>query len=248
MKILEIENLSKTYDGKKYALSNCSFSLQTGKICAVVGESGSGKSTLLRLIAGLEQPNGGNIKIKEKVVSDDSKIVLPQKRNIGLVFQDFALFPHMTVEQNITFGLKANKKETVKILLKLIKMEEYGKVYPNELSGGQEQRVAIARTLALNPELLLLDEPFSNLDAGLKSELRQEIRKIVKEVGTSMIFITHDLLDAIDIADEVIFLQDGIMLRHSSINDFSQNIENTEVEKIISDLKSNAERVLGFVK
>lgn len=248
MKILEIENLSKTYDGKKYALSNCSFSLQTGKICAVVGESGSGKSTLLRLIAGLERPNGGSIKIKEKVVSDDSKIVLPQKRNIGLVFQDFALFPHMTVEQNITFGLKSNKKETVKKLLKLIKMEEYGKVYPNELSGGQEQRVAIARTLALNPELLLLDEPFSNLDAGLKSELRQEIRKIVKQVGTSMIFITHDLFDAIDIADEIIFLQDGIMLRHSSISDFSQNIENTEVEKIISDLKSNAERVLDFVK
>ncbi|MCG8331363.1 MAG: ABC transporter ATP-binding protein [Chitinophagales bacterium] len=246
-KIIEIKGLSKSYDGKKDALSSCTFSMDTGKICAVVGESGSGKSTLLRLIAGLERPDSGQIKIKGKIVSDDTLIMPPQHRHVGLVFQDFALFPHLTVAQNITFGLKTNKKETVKRLLQLIKMEDYAHAYPTSLSGGQEQRVAIVRTLALNPELLLLDEPFSNLDAGLKSELRQEIRQIVKKVGTSMIFITHDLYDAIDIADEIILLKDGSILRNSSITDFSKNIQNEEVEKIISDLKSNARRTLELL-
>ena len=248
MKILEIDHLSKSYDGKKYALSNCSFSLQKGTICAVVGESGSGKTTLLRLISGLERPNSGIIKIKGTVVTDDSNIVPPQKRNVGLVFQDFALFPHLTVEQNIAFGLKTDKKKTVNQLLQLMKMEDYTKAYPSQLSGGQEQRVALARTLALHPELLLLDEPFSNMDAGLKSELRREIRLIVKQIGTSMMFITHDLFDAIDIADEIIFLKNGVVLQHSSINDFSKNIQNKEVEGIISDFKSNAERILEFVR
>ena len=248
MKILEIYHLSKSYDGKKYALSNCSFSLQKGTICAVVGESGSGKTTLLRLISGLERPNSGIIKIKGTVVTDDSNIVPPQKRNVGLVFQDFALFPHLTVEENIAFGLKTDKKKTVNQLLQLMKMEDYAKAYPSQLSGGQEQRVALARTLALHPELLLLDEPFSNMDAGLKSELRREIRLIVKQIGTSMMFITHDLFDAIDIADEIIFLKNGVVLQHSSINDFSKNIQNKEVEGIISDFKSNAERILEFVR
>ena len=237
-----------SYDGKKNALSDCSFFLETGKICAVVGESGSGKSTLLRLIAGLERPQSGVIKIKGEIVSDNSKIMPPQDRDVGLVFQDFALFPHLTVEQNIAYGLKVNIKETVKRLLRLIKMESYATKYPSALSGGQEQRVALARTLALNPELLLLDEPFSNLDAGLKSELRQEIRQIVKEIGMSMMFITHDFFDAIDIADEIIFLKNGIMLQHSAITDFSNNIKNKEVKRIIADLKLNAMRALKFVQ
>lgn len=247
-KILQIEGLSKSYDGKKYALSGCSFFLETGKICAVVGESGSGKSTLLRLIAGLERPNYGVIKVKGEIVSNDSQITPPQDRNVGLVFQDFALFPHLTVEQNIAYGLKINIKETVKRLLKMIKMEAYATKYPSALSGGQEQRVALARTLALNPELLLFDEPFSNLDAGLKSQLRQEIHQIVKKIGRSMIFITHDLFDAIDIADEVLFLKNGIVLQHSAITDLSSNIQNEEVKRIISDLKANATRALKFVR
>ncbi len=247
MKILEIENLSKSYDGKKFALKDCSFSLEAGNICAVVGESGSGKSTLLRLISGLERPNSGFIKIEGKTVSDDNQIIPPQERNTGFVFQDYALFPHLTVEQNIAFGLKNNKKERVRELLELIKMEGYENSYPSQLSGGQEQRVAIARTLALKPNLLLLDEPFSNLDSNLKTELRQEIRQIVKQIGMSMIFITHDLLDAIDISDEIIFLKEGEMLQHSSISEFSNNIQSEEVRNIISDLKSNANRILEMV-
>ncbi|MEM8909735.1 MAG: ABC transporter ATP-binding protein [Bacteroidota bacterium] len=247
-KILEIEGLSKSYDGKKYALFDCSFTLQSGKICAIVGESGSGKSTLLRLIAGLERPNAGTISIKGQIVSDDNRIVPPQERNVGLVFQDFALFPHLTVEQNIAFGLKEKTKETVAYWLQLIKMEQYQKVYPATLSGGQEQRVALVRTLALNPELLLLDEPFSNLDTTLKAELRQEIRQLINRIGTSMIFITHDLLDALDIADEIILLKDGRILQHSSMSDFAKNIQHPATLKLISDLKANAERILAVLQ
>ena len=245
--ILEIEGLSKSYDGNKKALNDCNFSLEKGEICAIVGESGSGKTTLLRLIAGLERPSGGCIKINGQLVSSDSQITPPQKRQIGMVFQDYALFPHMTVEQNIGFGLKNPKKNEIHNLLSLIKMSSYAKAYPSNLSGGQEQRVALARTLALNPNLLLLDEPFSNLDIGLKSELRKEIKSIAKALNTSLIFITHDLYDAIEIADKIIFLKDGVMLQESPVSDFV-NTENTDIKKMISNLKSNANQLLKLVK
>ena len=244
--ILEIEGLSKSYDGKKNALNDCNFSLEKGEICAIVGESGSGKTTLLRLIAGLERPTNGCIKINGQLVSSDSQITPPQKRQIGMVFQDYALFPHMTVKQNIGFGLKNPSNNEIHDLLNLIKMNSYADAYPSELSGGQEQRVAIARTLALKPNLLLLDEPFSNLDVGLKSDLRKEIQSISKELNTSLIFITHDLYDAIEIADKIIFLKDGIMLQNSSVRDFVTT-ENTEIKKMISNLTSNANHLLNLI-
>ncbi len=245
--ILEIEGLSKSYDGKVNALEDCNFSLKKGEICAVVGESGSGKTTLLRLIAGLERPSNGCIKINGKLVSSDTQITVPQKRQIGMVFQDYALFPHMTVEQNIGFGLKEASKTKIDDLLSLIKMNSFSKSYPSELSGGQEQRVALARTLALKPNLLLLDEPFSNLDIGLKSELRKEIQSITKELKTSLIFITHDMYDAIEIADKIIFLKDGKMLQNSPVNDFV-NTENEEIKKMIYNLKLNANQLIDLVE
>ena len=245
--ILEIEGLSKSYDGKKNALNNCNFSLEKGEICAIVGESGSGKTTLLRLIAGLERPTNGCIKINGQLVSSDSQITPPQKRQIGMVFQDYALFPHMTVAQNIGFGLKNPSNNEIHDLLNLIKMNSYAEAYPSELSGGQEQRVAISRTLALKPNLLLLDEPFSNLDVGLKSDLRKEIQSIAKELNTSLIFITHDLYDAIEIADKIIFLKDGIMLQNSSVHDFVTT-ENAEIKKMISNLTSNANQLLNLIR
>jgi iron(III) transport system ATP-binding protein len=181
MKILEIENLSKSYESKLEVVSDCSFSIESGNICAIVGESGSGKSTLFRLIAGLERPEKGSIKVKEKIVSNDKFIVAPKDRNVGLVFQDFSLFPHLTVRENIEFGLKKNKDEKVEKLLEIIKMENFPNRYPNELSGGQQQRVSLAQSLSMNPELLLLDEPFSSLDSQLKSKIRQELRDIIKK-------------------------------------------------------------------
>ena len=245
--ILEIEGLSKSYDGKKNALNDCNFSLEKGEIYAIVGESGSGKTTLLRLIAGLERPSGGCIRINSQLVSSDSQITPPQKRQIGMVFQDYALFPHMTVEQNIGFGLKNPSNNEIHDLLNLIKMNSYAEAYPSELSGGQEQRVAISRTLALKPNLLLLDEPFSNLDVGLKSDLRKEIQSIAKELNTSLIFITHDLYDAIEIADKIIFLKDGTMLQNSSVHDFVTT-ENAEIKKMISNLTSNANQLLNLIR
>ena len=248
MKILEIENLSKSYESKLEVVSDCSFSIESGNICAIVGESGSGKSTLFKLIAGLERPEKGSIKVKEKIVSNDKFIVAPKDRNVGLVFQDFSLFPHMTVKENIEFGLVKNKNKKIEELLKIIRMENFLNRYPHELSGGQQQRVSLARSLALDPSLLLLDEPFSNLDTELKSKLRKDVRTIIKEIGTSSIFITHDILDALDIADEIIFMDNGKIIRQCTIKDIFKDDKNEKLLKSITELKSNSDLILNALK
>lgn len=248
MKILEIENLSKSYESKLEVVSDCSFSIESGNICAIVGESGSGKSTLFRLIAGLERPEKGSIKVEEKIVSNDKFIVAPKDRNVGLVFQDFSLFPHMTVKENIEFGLVKSKNKKVEELLKIIRMENFLNRYPHELSGGQQQRVSLARSLALYPSLLLLDEPFSNLDTELKSKLRKDVRNIIKDIGTSSIFITHDILDALDIADEIIFMDNGKIIKQCAIEDIFKDVKNEKILKSITELKSNSDLILNALK
>ena len=248
MKILEIENLSKSYEPKLEVVSDCSFSIESGNICAIVGESGSGKSTLFRLIAGLERPEKGLIKVEEKIVSNDKFIVAPKDRNVGLVFQDFSLFPHMTVKENIEFGLVKSKNKKVEELLKIIRMENFLNRYPHELSGGQQQRVSLARSLALDPSLLLLDEPFSNLDTELKSKLRKDVRNIIKDIGTSSIFITHDILDALDIADEIIFMDNGKIIKQCAIEDIFKDVKNEKILKSITELKSNSDLILNALK
>ena len=199
------------------------------------------------MIAGLERPNEGSIKINGTIVSNDALIVPPQKRELGFVFQNFALFPHLTVEQNIAFGLKKDKATTIERVLKLTKMEGFEKSYPNQLSGGQKQRIALARTIAQQPNLLLLDEPFSNLDAHLKSELRQEIKTIIKRLGITMIFITHDIMDAIDIAEKIILLKQGVIVAYDSIEKFSKNTENKEVKQLLSELEKTTNQTLNFL-
>lgn len=215
-RILEVNNLTKSFDqGKSYALKNLNFHIDRGHICAVVGESGSGKTTLIRLIAGLENPDQGKIILNNHLVSSLKKVVAPEKRNIGMVFQEYALFPHLNVMDNVIYGLNKskNKKERAQEVINLVGLTNFEKRYPHELSGGQQQRVALARALAPKPSLLILDEPFSNLDAMMRHQLRNEVFNIIKKTGVTAIFVTHDTQDALAVADEILILQNGQLVQ-----------------------------------
>jgi len=198
---LKIANLTFAYNKKEgNIVDNFNLEVKKGEVVALVGASGSGKSTVLRLTAGLEIPDAGEIKIAGQTVAAEHKFKAAEKREVGMVFQDYALFPHLSVEKNIGFGIdhlsKSKRKARIKELLKLVNLEGFEKRYPHQLSGGQQQRIALARTLAPGPELLLLDEPFSNLDAELQDKIRRELNEIIKEVGVTTILVSHDREDA----------------------------------------------------
>ncbi|MCO5384377.1 MAG: ABC transporter ATP-binding protein, partial [Desulfosporosinus sp.] len=210
----EIRGLSFRYKNSSVDnVKDFNLEMNQGEVTCILGESGSGKSTVLRLLAGLEFPLNGQMQINGKILFNEDKFVLPEKRGIGMVFQDYALFPHMTVEENIRFGLtnlsKQEKTERIREMLELVHLEDYAKRYPYELSGGQQQRVAIARAVAPKPSILLLDEPFSNLDAHLRQSIRDELNGILKDTGMTSIFVTHDREDAKSIADQVVILDKG---------------------------------------
>ena len=196
--ILEIKDLSHSYNRDEISLKNISLTINKAEKVSILGPSGSGKSTLLRLIAGLEKPYSGTIAIQGKIVSSTNQIVAPEKRNVGLVVQDKALFPHLTVEKNIGFGVRKNQEKTkiISDLLSLFKIEHLSKKYPHEISGGEQQRTAFARSMAPNPELLMLDEPFSALDKELKEELYTDLSQIFKERKQTIILVTHDIDEA----------------------------------------------------
>ena len=185
--------------------------IEKGELIALVGESGSGKSSLLRALTGLEDPFSGSITLNDRRLFDASVNVSPGDRNIGLVFQDYSLFPHLSVADNIAYGLnrQQDKMATVKSYLQLVGLENYEKRYPHELSGGEQQRVALARALAPQPQILLLDEPFSNLDEALKDRLREDLFAILKQTETTAILVTHDIEDAMRVADRIAVLQKG---------------------------------------
>ncbi len=208
---VQVKGLTFKYrNSEEDTIKDFTINIAKGEILSILGESGSGKSTVLRLIAGLEVPEKGIIKIDNKIMVDDHTFVPPEKRGVGMVFQDYALFPHMTVEENIRFGLlKMNRDEKERRLgevLKLVNLEDYKTRYPYELSGGQQQRVALARALAPQPLLLLLDEPFSNLDKDLQEKIREELKVILRQTGTTTIFVTHDQDDSRAIADRIVIL------------------------------------------
>ena len=205
-----VVGLSKHF-GKTSVLENINFDVAEGEVLVLLGASGSGKTTILRIIAGLEMPLKGRVILHGKDVTD-----LPaRERGVGVIFQSYALFPKMTVEKNIGYGLRIRKRrrkeirETVKELLALVQLEEHRKKYPSQLSGGQQQRVAIARTLAYKPEVLLFDEPFGALDTQTRSHLRREIRALLKKVKVPSIFITHDQEEALELGDRVAVLNEG---------------------------------------
>lgn len=209
MGFVAINELTFTYSSKKLCvIDDFTFSMSRGEIVGVVGESGCGKSTLLRLIAGLESPLGGKIDISEVTVVDSRTFVPPERRGVGMVFQDYALFPHLTVAKNIEFGLhrlsRSARNARVKEMVELVKLAGLENRYPHELSGGQQQRVALARALAPKPALLLMDEPFSNLDADLKASIRSELREILKKAEMTCLFVTHDQQDVEALCDRTI--------------------------------------------
>ena len=185
--------------------------MMAGEFVSILGPSGSGKSTLLRIISGLDKQTSGKIKINNNIVSDENYHSPPEKRNLGLVVQDKSLFPHLNALRNVTFGIRSQKDRdnTGKDLLKLFKVDQHEKKFPNELSGGEQQRVALARSLAPKPNILLLDEPFSALDDDLKEELYMETKKIIQDKSMTVLMVTHDRKEAEIFSDKIIFLKDG---------------------------------------
>ncbi|SFB74679.1 iron(III) transport system ATP-binding protein [Halobiforma haloterrestris] len=210
--VLELEDVAKQY-GAEEVISELSLSVHDGEILTLLGPSGCGKTTTLRLIAGLEKPNAGRITLRQDSVAGNGRFVPPEDRGVGVVFQEFALFPHLTARENIAFGLQDWSEEErdarVAELLELVGLSEHGEDYPDELSGGQQQRIALARSLAPEPEMLLLDEPFSNLDVDLRVEMREEVRRIIKETGVTAVSVTHDQEEALSISDRVAVMNDG---------------------------------------
>ncbi|MFB6091944.1 MAG: ABC transporter ATP-binding protein [Haloquadratum sp.] len=209
--VLELEGLRKSY-GPETVIEGLTLTVHEGEILTLLGPSGCGKTTTLRLLAGLERPDGGTVRLNGRSVSGSS-FVPPEKRGVGVVFQEFALFPHLTARENVAFGLKDRPadeaEERVDDLLELVDLAGQGDSYPDQLSGGQQQRVALARSLAPEPEILLLDEPFSNLDVDLRVEMREEVRDIIKETGVTAISVTHDQEEALSISDRVAVMNDG---------------------------------------
>jgi len=221
---LQVSGLFKSFVGVKHddsargnsgaVVRDLSFSINSGELFALLGPSGCGKSTILRLIAGFEQPDRGEIRSFGKVLAENGvRLIPPEKRGIGIVFQDYALFPHLTVRKNVAFGLigyaASAKKDRLDETLELLALNGLSGRYPHELSGGEQQRVAIARSLAPRPSIILLDEPFSNLDARLRSSTRTKIRSLLKRSGVTTVLVTHDQEEAMSFADRIAVMRNG---------------------------------------
>lgn len=207
MEFLKLENISFSYDGKNKIIDDFSLELDKNQILSIIGPSGCGKSTLLRIISGLERA-AGNIYIDDKLIASDKIFIEAEDRNVAMVFQDYALFPHLSVYNNIKYGLSNLKKEEredrINYVIKMVELQEHIKKYPYQLSGGQQQRLALARSLAPRPKLLLLDEPFSNLDANLKNQIRGDLKLIIEKFNITTILVTHDIEDATYMSDKII--------------------------------------------
>ena len=211
---LEVKNLVKYYNKELPIIRKLEFSVKKGEIISFLGESGSGKTTFLKCIAGLEKIHSGSILLNNVVLNDKGIFVKPQDRKIGFVFQDYPLFPHLNLEENIVFNLDKKYHKNLDYILNLTGLKYFISRYPHELSGGEQQRTCVARALIREPELLLLDEPFSNLDSAIKESMREEIYKIIKETNTTTILVTHDINDSLNIADKILIFKAGIVQQY----------------------------------
>ena len=211
---LEVKNLAKFYNSSYPIIKDLTFSVKKGELISFLGESGSGKTTFLKCLAGLEGINAGSISLNSNFLNNEKTFVKPQKRKIGFVFQDYPLFPHLNLLDNIIFNLEKKYHSKIEYILKLTGLQFLVERFPHEISGGEQQRACIARALIREPELLLLDEPFSNLDSTIKESMKEEIFKIVKETNTTTILVTHDINDALNISDRILIFKAGILQQY----------------------------------
>ena len=234
--VLRLDGVSKDY-GQELAVENLDLAVKEGELLTLLGPSGCGKTTTLRMIAGLERPTAGAVSLEDEVIAGEGTFRKPEERDVGIVFQDYALFPHLSVAENIAFGLTDMDAEAtasrVDELLELVDLRDHHDKMPAQLSGGQQQRVALARSLAPEPDVLLLDEPFSNLDVRLRVEMREEVRKILKRAGVTAISVTHDQEEALSISDRVAIMNDGAI---AQVGDPGEVFENPESRFVASFL------------
>ncbi|MCS6897746.1 MAG: ABC transporter ATP-binding protein [Nitrospira sp.] len=246
--ILELQSVSCAYDSVHPAVCDISFSVQEGELLCLLGPSGCGKTTVLRAIAGFEPVRSGEILLSGRVVSSPTQTVPTEERRVGMVFQEYALFPHLRVADNIAFGLgdlpKAEREQRVQQMLKLIGLETFGRRYPHELSGGQQQRVALARALARQPVILLLDEPFSNLDPDMAARMRQDLGDLLRRMNTTAILVTHDHDEAFAMADRIAVLNEGRLEQIDS----PEQIYHVPATPFVADFVGQADFIPGLVQ
>jgi len=246
--IVTLKEVTKLYaPALPPAINRLNLSLRNGEILALLGPSGSGKTTALRLIAGFEAPDEGTILLNGNPMAGNGFWVPPEKREIGMVFQDYALFPHLTLLENVAFGLRGKKREREAksmAVLDLVGMESMARRYPHELSGGEQQRVALARALAPSPLLILLDEPFSNLDADMRAEMRREVEKILRQSGMTAILVTHDQEEAFSMADRVGVLKNGSLEQLAA----PETLYHTPATRFVADFVGQADFLPGEVR
>ncbi len=236
---IQCSGVGKRFDST-VAVDGVSLEVEIGKTLALLGPSGCGKTTLLRLIAGFETPDAGTISIRERIVVGPGVWVPPENRHIGFVFQDYALFPHLSVGGNIAFGLKGmtrrERRNRVAEILALVGMGDQGNKMPHELSGGQQQRVALARALAPDPDVVLLDEPFSNLDASLRSQVRAELHRILRTAEATAIFVTHDQEEALNLGATVAVMREGRILENAAPREIYLRPKNRDTAAIVGSV------------
>ena len=246
MEGIHLTGIRKSY-GKEVAVRHLDLTVAPGAFLTILGPSGCGKTTTLRLIAGLEEPESGEIRLGDRLVfsRQEGVIVPPEHRNLGLIFQSYALWPHMTVERNITLALKQMRLsaeeigERLEAALEKVQMKRYQLRYPSELSGGQQQRVAVARLIASRSSILLMDEPLSNLDAKLRTEMRGELKRLHRDLGATTVYVTHDQIEALTLSDMVVVMDRGEVKQQGTPYDIYHHPENLFVADFIGDPRVN---------